>query len=1323
MRRLKVGIRPQLIVLVCFASLLSLLILGIVTGLYFSDNLTNLRGERLYVISQLKTAQVQQAVAYVAYQVGSLASIDSITTPLSQYRAGNNSRDVFVDAQETLEQFMTSTETFAAARLYNLDLEVMASSYNNITTVSTDTADLLFPLKANASIPAPLLNTNSSEFYFTGPLANISKTDVNSPYFMGVTLPVYANSSILINQPYVAGYLSVVASAATIQEALNVSTEDYSTIAVKPIFGTIVDGLIVENLDTNIDQTTNPAIGFEIVFPSEATLIQPGVPYSINASDSIKTAIESPSGVATNVKAFAGFSVAIGYTQIYINNLLWDIIVVQRQSVFDEPVEKLKKIIIGVVIGIGAFMCLITFPLAVWFIRPITKLKESTEAITGYKKEKGFFSNKWSNRNTLSSGNNDPDDHHNDRHRNNKGIKNTNGEGAAMDEKFGGHESVLSSTGGESIQYSTGIKLPMRIVPSKKIFKDELTELSEAFNIMTDELDKQYTHLEDRVKLRTKELEASKLEAEAANEAKTVFIANISHELRTPLNGILGMTSIAMEEKDHSKIQDSLKLIQRSGELLLHILTELLTYSKNTLNRSKLEKSDFQILEIVYQIRSIFNKSAQDQGVNFKMYVKPNALRKLILFGDSNRIIQIIMNLVSNSLKFTPIDGNVDVVFKLLGEYDAATSKACDYEKVRLFNNPKYPPPPNTSRQLLHPEQLQQLQHGKPHKRLNSVSSRISRTSQATQGKRQLKTFKDSKNPGMVNPLTGVADGDEDNISLVTMSTSQYEDALFEQQFLSNSKSLPKAPSNVEYKNDFTEECDDGNKDENSVNQALGVIRNDSDITKISSLASKESIVATQSKGATEFEGTTPTIEPKTQTRHYVMPKEKDYKSYPTLDKKELRDSTDKTFVNGRVSYPIRPLYLPRSWVLQISVTDTGPGIEPALQDKVFEPFVQGDQTLSRSYGGTGLGLSICRQLAKMMNGTLTLKSTIGQGSTFTLAIPLPQTGEIAIPADELAQMCQDEFNPDFELNNKAVIEEIQEEEGDSKEGSSTRKIDNITSIGDGVATSSSSENGSSRHEQNITFKSTAHKIRPSLISHGSSPAIITTSTCSSTNSVTKTSSILNFEKSQAFSQGSTGTANVQSASGAGNVGAGPSEGYDNSLSSVSTPTHPPSVPVNSVMEDIFNLKILVAEDNHVNQEVIKRMLKLEGFNNLTMAANGAEAVEFVKNSLESESSKDQFDLIFMDIQMPIMDGITAVNIIRQNLKFTKPIIALTAFADDSNIKECYNAGMNGFLSKPIKRTNLRTMISKNYPILLKEVVVTPHSISSQRSSYFPNVT
>ena len=151
------------------------------------------------------------------------------------------------------------------------------------------------------------------------------------------------------------------------------------------------------------------------------------------------------------------------------------------------------------------------------------------------------------------------------------------------------------------------------------------------------------------------------------------------------------------------------------------------------------------------------------------------------------------------------------------------------------------------------------------------------------------------------------------------------------------------------------------------------------------------------------------------------------------------------------------------------------------------------------------------------------------------------------------------------------------------------------------------------------------------------------------------------------------------------------------------------------------DIKILVAEDNQVNQEVIKRMLKLEGFSNLVMAANGAEAVELVEQSMNSteEQLLQPFDLVFMDIQMPIMDGITAVTKIRQELNFANPIIALTAFADESNIKECLNCGMNGFLSKPIKRNNLRSVISKNTSISLHEAVLTPMSGHSQKSSYF----
>ena len=78
-----------------------------------------------------------------------------------------------------------------------------------------------------------------------------------------------------------------------------------------------------------------------------------------------------------------------------------------------------------------------------------------------------------------------------------------------------------------------------------------------------------------------------------------------------------------------------------------------------------------------------------------------------------------------------------------------------------------------------------------------------------------------------------------------------------------------------------------------------------------------------------------------------------------------------------------------RTLLFEFEVRDTGPGIPPAQQQKVFEPFVQGDLGLSRKYGGTGLGLSICSQLAALMDGSISLKSELGFGSTFTMHIPL----------------------------------------------------------------------------------------------------------------------------------------------------------------------------------------------------------------------------------------------------------------------------------------------------------------------------------------------
>jgi len=200
-------------------------------------------------------------------------------------------------------------------------------------------------------------------------------------------------------------------------------------------------------------------------------------------------------------------------------------------------------------------------------------------------------------------------------------------------------------------------RIPGRVEVGKIYFKDELTDLTATYNEMTDELARQYEHLEDRVAERTKELEEQKKLAEAASEAKGLFVANISHELRTPLNGILGMAAVCMGESDLGKIKDSLSVVYRSGELLHNLLTDLLNFSKNQLGRHQLtlDEGQFRMFEIVTQIQSLFGTQAEDSNQDLTILVDPeDEIMDMVLWGDSNRILQVLINLVGNGLKFTP---------------------------------------------------------------------------------------------------------------------------------------------------------------------------------------------------------------------------------------------------------------------------------------------------------------------------------------------------------------------------------------------------------------------------------------------------------------------------------------------------------------------------------------------------------------------------------------------------------------------------------------------------------------------------------------------
>jgi osomolarity two-component system sensor histidine kinase SLN1 len=264
-------------------------------------------------------------------------------------------------------------------------------------------------------------------------------------------------------------------------------------------------------------------------------------------------------------------------------------------------------------------------------------------------------------------------------------------------QRFNSTTNALSGTAPRPFQ------IPARVKERRHCVRDELTELTSTFNEMSDELTIQYNRLEERVAERTRELEKAKLAAETANESKTLFIANISHELKTPLNGILGMCAVCMGEDDLSRVKKSLQVVYQSGDLLLHLLNDLLTFSKNQIEQAiQLEEKEFRLSDIRSQLTTIFQNQVHEKRINFSVdcfagddiqtgprsrmcidqdhgqprssldAAQPAKLMDMVLWGDQHRILQVLINLVSNSLKFTPEKGTVEVRIRCLGERTSA---------------------------------------------------------------------------------------------------------------------------------------------------------------------------------------------------------------------------------------------------------------------------------------------------------------------------------------------------------------------------------------------------------------------------------------------------------------------------------------------------------------------------------------------------------------------------------------------------------------------------------------------------------------------------
>jgi PAS domain S-box-containing protein len=356
--------------------------------------------------------------------------------------------------------------------------------------------------------------------------------------------------------------------------------------------------------------------------------------------------------------------------------------------------------------------------------------------------------------------------------------------------------------------------------------------------------------------------------------------------------------------------------------------------------------------------------------------------------------------------------------------------------------------------------------------------------------------------------------------------------------------------------------------------------------------------------------------------------------------------------------------------ILHFTVSDTGVGIPAEKLKLVFEPFSQADNSTTRKYGGTGLGLTISVRLVEMMGGRMWVESEVGRGSQFHFTARLA-TSEKSIEAGTIAP-------PEILRGVKVLVADDNRTNRRILEGMLKRWEMNSTSVEGGemalAALSSAMEAGepyglilTDMHMPKMDGFALIERIRqtPEL-----STAIIMMLTSAGHRGDAARCQELGVSayllKPIRQSELREAIARV--------LGAKEQKGAIPLITRYS---------LGDALEPTAVLRVLLAEDNPVNQRLATRLLEKRG-HRVTITANGHEVVQALANQT--------FDLLLMDVQMPEMDGFEATAVIREREKHNGahiPIIALTAHAMKGDRERCLAAGMDGYLSKPIRPQEL----------------------------------
>ena len=357
---------------------------------------------------------------------------------------------------------------------------------------------------------------------------------------------------------------------------------------------------------------------------------------------------------------------------------------------------------------------------------------------------------------------------------------------------------------------------------------------------------------------------------------------------------------------------------------------------------------------------------------------------------------------------------------------------------------------------------------------------------------------------------------------------------------------------------------------------------------------------------------------------------------------------------------------------IRFTVTDTGVGIPKEKHAQIFDAFSQADSSTTREFGGTGLGLSISTRMIRLMKGEIAVESTPGAGTTFTFTLPfgigkavphrIRERAYREIAKKAVLIVDDKEINRDFlmQVLSQWGLQTVSARSGAEALESFRKSVEAGAPFS--IVLVDQQMPGIHGFELVAGIRALARKEQPAIVLLASAPSLINSArakklgieriVCKPIRRATLYEAIRHALKMPALAEKAPAPGAAEQSSARG-------------------------------------LRVLLVEDNRVNQKLALRLLGKMG-HHATLAGNGREALDFLQ--------KDAFDLVLMDIQMPVMSGVEAAQRIREEEKKTGrhiPIIALTAHAMAGDAEKYLSSGMDGYVSKPVGIESLRAEIDR----------------------------